>query len=860
MTFPATTSLLKTSSSLFREADWTCCALAPAAIVHPSQLENVAADWFTVKVPGTIAAALRDHGRWNFDQPVDIDASDWWFRTTFSVPAEFLSSEHAASISRLCFDGLATLTEVWLNGESVLTTDNMFRGYQVDVSAMLQPENTLVIVFRSLQKHLQQKRPRPRWKTNLVAHQQLRWVRTSLLGHIPGWSPPVPTVGPWRDIRLETAPVQLEHRQLHTDLEGTTGLVHLTARISTSSSVHQAELRVGNHVLPLNIQPNDSGATLTGKMRIPDVPLWWPHTHGTPHVFPCQIVVSTSDETFHFACPDVGFRKLDVETSDRGFSLRVNHVPIFCRGACWTINDIFTISGTRKSLEHDLRLARDAGMNMLRIGGTMCYESDAFYQLCDRLGILVWQDFAFANMDYPVQDKEFRQNIRHEACEQLQRLASHPSVAVYCGNSEIEQQAAMLGMPRELWTNDWFADELPELCAKHHPGTAYVPSTPTGGALPFQPRAGLTHYYGVGAYLRTIDDVRRSEVRFTPECLGFSHIPEMATVEDFMHGAVPVMHSPQWKRRVPRDTGAGWDFEDVRDHYLRERFQVDPVMLRSHNLPRYLQLSRIVTGELMAQVFSEWRSGHSRTQGALVWFYKDLWPAAGWGIIDSAGLPKAVYYALKRVWNSRQLTVTDEGLNGLHLHLTNETAKSCEGFVQVQLLREPNVVIAQSEVPVHLPPRSRRMLTADEILDRFCDVTYAYRFGPPQHDVVLVTWFNEQHQPISEAFHFIHRKDPLPTRPIAVESSVHEQGDGRILVELCSDSFLYGVHLHARGFLPDQNDFHLGPQRTKEIHFSPISGKSLAFQGELEALNLADVHLLPNITQSETGEIPCRLS
>lgn len=842
----STESPTNSSSPALMGTGWQCCAQSPDSVTDPAQLDDVSADWLPAEIPGTVASALRAHGRWSFDRPVDIDASDWWFRTSFSAGSRFLTLD--SRLAFLCFDGLATLAEVWLNGESILTTDNMFRGDRVDVSDKLQSENELVIVFRSILHNLKRKRPRPRWKTNLVQHQQLRWLRTSLLGRIPGWSPPVPAVGPWRAIRLETDPVQLWDRNLTARLDGTTGIVRLQARVSASVPLVDARLRVGEHAASLHIATDENGSTISGELTIEQVPLWWPHTHGGPRLLNCDISITTADGEFHFAGPDIGFRKLEVDTSDHGFGLRVNDVPVFCRGACWTVSDVFTFRGSAESLERDLRLARDAGVNMLRVTGTITYESDDFYRLCDHLGILVWQDFPFANLDYPVQDEGFRRSIEREAVEQLRRLASHPCLAVYCGNSEIEQQAAMLGLPRELWTNAWFSADLPALCAAHHPGTVYVPSSPTGGAMPFQPDTGLTHYYGVGAYLRTIDDVRRSDVRFTPECLGFSNVPDAATLESLTGGSLPAAHSPLWKQRVPRDTGAGWDFEDVRDHYVKELFGVDPVALRSRNMPRYLQLGRVATGEMMSQVFSEWRSCHSRTQGALVWFYKDLWPGAGWGILDSAGQPKAVYYALKRTWNSRQLTVTEEGLNGLHLHLTNETDAECDGFVEVQLLREPATVVAREEVAVKVSPRSRQMMTANEILGRFTDVSYAYRFGPPQHDVVHVTWFDKGRQPVCEAFHLISRRDPVPTRNVVVNSSAQPNCDGTYRVQFRSDSFLHSVHLQARGYLPSDNFFHLGPNRTKEILFQPFGEVPVAFQAEVDALNL---HETQRVSQGE---------
>jgi beta-mannosidase len=447
----------------------------------------------------------------------------------------------------------------------------------------------------------------------------------------------------------------------------------------------------------------------------------------------------------------------------------------------------------------------------------------------------------FANMDYPVDDAALAENITIEATQQLDRLAQHPCVAVYCGNSEIEQQAAMLGMARELWRNRWFGEQLPALCSQHHPGTAYVPSSPSGGVLPFHTRTGVTHYYGIGAYLRSLRELRQADVKFTSECLGFSNIPETEAIDEIMGGLMPVMHHPRWKQRVPRDTGAGWDFEDVRDHYLRELFNVDPVTLRSFDMPRYLELSRVASGEMMARTFAEWRSGHSRNAGALVWFYKDLWPAAGWGIVDSTGTPKAAYYQLKRAWQTRQLSITDEGLDGLHLHLGNETAVLVEGFVEVQLLREPNVVVARHEIAVKVAGRSLEMRSVDEILGSFFDVNYAYRFGPQSHHVVIATWFSADREVISEAFHLTRARNPV-AQPLSAETlgaKAEALGDGRYQLRLKSDRFLQSVRLSAKGFLPDDNYFHLAPGRTKAVSFTPTFEKSGALEVYVEALNVA---------------------
>lgn len=818
-------------------SQWRCCAQPPGVISDPAQLASTQSEWFSASVPGTVASILAANHRWLFEQPQDIDASDWWFQTSF--PANPQNERHPA---QLHFEGLATLAEIWLNGELLLKTDNMFRSYCVDVSSRLRAHNELVIGFRSLTEELTRKRPRPRWKTNLVNHQQLRWHRTTLQGRIPGWSPPTPAIGPWRPVKLETGPMTLYDVQLRPQLNGTTGVVSFEARVLTSSSLRGAALCVGSQAEALRFEHAVNGYLLRGQVIVPEVRQWWPHTHGQPIRYDCELCLEFDDFQYRLPCAPVGFRQLRV-TDQSGFQIHVNDQPIYCRGACWTVSDCLSLAGDEDQLRRELTLARDAGVNMLRVGGTMVYESESFYRLCDELGILVWQDFMFANMDYPFDDEVFRQNVLAEVKEQLHRLGSHACVAVYCGNSEVEQQAAMLGMPRELWTNSWFSEQLPELCARLHPGAAYVPSTPTGGVLPFQPNAGLAHYYGVGAYLRPVSDVRRSDVKFTPECLGFSNVPDAPAIEALMQGSHVVTHDPRWKRRIPRDTGAGWDFEDVRDHYLREVFGVDPVQLRSRDTAMYLEASRLVTGQMMQEAFSEWRSGHSHNHGALVWFYKDLWPGAGWGILDSTGTPKAAYYALKRIWSNRQLAVTDEGLNGLHLHLTNETAEACNGTLEVALLKEPNVIVARQEIAARVEGRSLRTFSADEVLRGFYDVSYAYRFGSAHHDVVIATWLDSERNAISQAFHFIQRRLPSIDRSIKLDAATDTCHDG-YRITLRSDRFLHGVRVAAQGYLPDDNYFHLPPDQIKSVTFRADSPQPPKFKALIEAMNMDSGHVV----------------
>ena len=449
----------------------------------------------------------------------------------------------------------------------------------------------------------------------------------------------------------------------------------------------------------------------------------------------------------------VGFRSIAIDKTDDSFGFNVNGTSVFCRGAVWTTTDIVTLGGSAKDYRAALTRVKDAGMNMLRIGGTMFYENDIFFDLCDELGILVWQDFMFANMDYPVDDEAFIRDVEAEVKGFLSRRQANPCIALFCGSSEVEQQAAMLGLSSESWSNRLFSELLPGWCKESHPDLSYIPSTPTGGDLPFQVNAGVAHYYGVGAYRRPPEDARRAEVRFASECLAFSNVPEPFAAKALLVHAAPGQH-PLWKERVPRDTGAEWDFEDVRDFYMARMFAVKPETLRSTDRERYLALARVTSGELMAGAFSEWRRAKSTCSGALVWFYRDLWPGAGWGLLDSSGIPKSAYYYLKRALQPISTFFSDEGLNGLRLHIINDSAQGFDVELDITIYRG-NTQVDTCHVQESIPARASRELHVEGCLKRFVDSTYAYRFGPPGHDLVIAVVKNiVTKSTIGESYYF----------------------------------------------------------------------------------------------------------
>lgn len=811
--------------------EWFLVESNSGQINSPAELDTDKFPSIKAIVPGTVAQTLHENNLWDIDSQRNFDSSDWWYSTTFDL----VDMEN--ELIELNFEGLATLCDIWVNGQLIHQSRSMFLTFKLNISNIIKPHNTLHLCFRSLTAELKVKKPRPRWKTKLVDHQNLRWIRTTLLGKIPGWSPPISAVGPWKPITF-TEPCVPQNVKLTASVKEAKGLVDIEFELfGQHNLIDEVIVTVGDIAHKLNQSSNGNCMRAHGQLVFENVKLWWPHTHGEPYLHPVKIEVISTQSRQIYELPSIGFKRVHVDQTKGGYDLHVNDQLIFCRGACWTINDIISLVGNEKQLENTLVLMKQAGANMIRVGGTMVYEQNLFYELCDQLGILIWQDFMFANMDYPTTCEEFSASVKEEITQQLIRLRSHPCIAVYCGNSEVLQQASMMGLSVEKEANGLFDALIPKLCSEHHKEIPYIASSPIGGALPFHPNTGLTHYYGIGAYQRPIQELRSHDVKFSPEALGFANVPVAHTRNHIFSGGSPVVHDARWKQRTPRDSGTGWDFEDIRDYYFQILFNQDPIQLRYSDPDRYLRLSETVTGELMHQVYSEWRSGYSKCTGGLIWFLKDLWPGAGWGVIDSFGIPKACYYYLKRVWQPISIVLTDENINGLHIHVINESNEPLEAELYLQVFHKGRLEIANCKTGVEVKRQSKTSLNADSMLGQFYDLTNSYRFGPKKHNFVLVQLIKNK-SVLCQKHYFPDSEFPdfVPASEIEITATEIDSGD--IEVKINSKKLLFGVNIECEGYFPDDNYFHLAPNFTKHVTLRKSDIKILRFKCYLSALNL----------------------
>lgn len=671
----------------------------------------------------------------------------------------------APADGEVVFDGLATLATVLVDGEVAAESESMWVPVRVPVAA---GEHHVEVRCHALTPRLAEpRRPRARWRQKVAYDGNLRWFRTSLLGRAPGFAPGPPVVGLWRPAWFVADEPVLT---LRPRLEGDDGVLRARAD-------RDGVLRLGTHALDLR-------ANEWGELRLPAVERWWPHTHGEPHLYEVE---------FEGLERRIGFRSLAAEGDllADGLALTVNGIRVFVRGAIWTP----VPEGEERAT---LDAARSAGLNAVRLAGTGVYETSAFHDLADELGMLVWQDLMFANLDYPFEEPAFRTAVDAELDALAAVIGGRPSLAVVCGGSEIEQQVAMLGLTPALGRPPAF----PQMEALD---AVYVPNAPCGTDRPLRPDDGVANWFGVGGYRRPLSDARAAGVRFASECLALANVGD----DGDLTGAM-------------RDAGSPWDFMDVTRHYREELYGAGaPDAL----LPW-------VSGDVMAEVLGEWRRAGSPCQGAFVLWLRDLAPGAGWGLLDHRGEPKAALGALRSVLAPVAIWTTDEGLGGIGIHVANDRPARLEAVVRVAAYRDSEHLGAESRTDVTVPGHGSWTGDVETLLGHWIDAAYAYRFGAPQHDLVVVALETPAGALLGQAGRFPAGR-PATARS-AGELGLHAELEEGV-VRLRSLRAVVGVRVRAAGARACEDVVLLEPGRERVIRCAPGPPTSAT----VSALNLS---------------------
>ena len=654
-----------TSQRLIDLHDGWQLAEAPAGLDGVALTALPAEAWLPAAVPGTAHGALLAAGR--IPDPFygrnELDVRwvaerRWVWRLAFDAG-------ELAPREELLFEGLDTYCTVWLNGERLLQSDNMFVPQRVDVRSRLKPgRNELLLCFEPALAEAR--------KAEAVHGKRALWNGDSARLHARkaqyhfgwDWGPELITCGPWRPVRRFSGAARMADLQCRStvDMAARTATLQVAAQIDGTGTRCAFELRdaQGRCVAAQDVDPVQGAASAT--LAVTDADLWWPRGLGAQPLY--TLVARLLDDAGRVLAEDsrrIGLRQLRlVQEPVEGeaglsFHFEVNGQDVFAGGANWIPDDNLLERITPARYRERVAQAAAAHMNMLRVWGGGIYEHEAFYEACDELGILVWQDFMFACGIYPANDA-FLASVRAEAEAAVKRLRHHACLALWCGNNEDymiaeSQGLAGPGVPAERFeARAIYEGLLPEVCAALDPDRAYWPGspfTPGADAKSSDATVGDRHSWEVWhQQMLPYQHYGQVQARFVSE-FGMQSHPSLALFEQVLpeDERFPESRTVLWHNKA--GSAAGPDGHRRLAVYLADNLRVGAT------LADHVYATQFVQAEAMRVAYQDFRRrwqhpGARAVSGALVWQLNDCWPVTSWALIDSAGTVKPAWHAVRR--------------------------------------------------------------------------------------------------------------------------------------------------------------------------------------------------------------------
>ncbi|KAM5350933.1 hypothetical protein ACJ41O_003656 [Fusarium nematophilum] len=626
-------------------------------------------EWKPVaRVPTVTHIDLMDNGVISdpFLNMNEIDAewvgeTSWTYRTRFASPAKDGASVY------LLFDGLDTFAKVQLNDSVILESDNMFLSHRIDVTKLLKEENTLFIDFDSaLLRGREIKDKMPDHQFVLFNGEGGRLaVRKAQYHWGWDWGPKLMTAGPWRPVRLEVSWAHIDDAFVRYDLSEDLKTVEGKVDVQVDGEFDEARLsiRFGDDV----VFSGETASPSEGKASIPftigDPKAWYPSGYGNQPLYEVTVDVIKDGHVLDSWSKKTGFRRSELVQRDdshgQSFFFRVNGIDIFCGGSCWIPADSLLPRITPDKYRQWLQLMVDGNQIMTRIWGGGIYEEDAFYDICDELGLLVWQDFMFACGNYPVWP-EFIDSIREEAKQNVRRLRHHPSVVIYAGNNEDYQVQESCDLTFNWEDKDpqswlktnyparyYYEHLLPEVMAQESPDVVYWPASPFSSGKPTADKTIVWH--GTQEKYQTFHKLGG---RFNSE-FGMEAFPVVSTLQHFITNAAEYFQQSQTM-----------DFHNKADGHERRiaTYLVENFRPRE-DLESYVYLTQLCQSEALAYAYRGWRrqwGDDRRCGGVLVWQLNDCWPGISWAIVDYFLRKKPSFYAIARALEPLAVAVERE--------------------------------------------------------------------------------------------------------------------------------------------------------------------------------------------------------
>jgi len=803
-------------------------------------------EWHPATVPGCVHTDLLANKliedpffRDNEKRQQWIGKTDWEYQTTINVTAELVRRRNI----ELVFNGLDTYANVFLNDTPILSADNMFRTWRVDVKKFLRPgPNVLRIKFRSpineilpVMAKLDYELP----ASNDQGEKTSPYTRKAPYQYGWDWGPRFVTSGIWKPVELEAwddariDDLHIKQNSISKEKADLTAAVEVVTSSPTTVTV-EIENAADNHVVATKRINLTAGANdLEIPLTIANPRLWYPVGFGDQAMYTFAAHLKFGGKTVDNREKRTGLRTLELrQVPDQfgiSFEFVVNGIPIFGHGANWIPADSFPTRVTPEKYRQLLTSLRDANMNMVRVWGGGIYEDDHFYDLADELGILVWQDFMFACSMYPG-DKASLDNVRGEVVDNVKRLRDHPSIVIWVGNNEIETAWQHWGgwkdkNPSFVWEDyqKLFLRLLPETLAAYDPSRPYWQSSPSSNFQADSEFQGIgdTHYWQVWHAEKPFSEYEKQYPRFMSE-YGFQSFPEIDTVKYYTTDAdrasieTPIMLAHQ---RHPRGN------QLIRTYMLREYNQ-------PKDFESFLYVSQVLQAEGIKLGAEHLRRIMPQNMGSLYWQANDCWPVASWSSMDYFGRWKALMYYTRRFYAPLLVSMhVDDG--NMNFFVINDLPQPKRADLTIDVLDLSGRVISTRHADVNAEPiRGKSYLT----------VPVAQLLGSlNQNDVVVRATLKSANEVVStNGYYFKRYKEMAFTRP-NINTEVLSAAGG-FVVRVESDRLARGVNLYgvSTGFFRD-NYFDLFPDRPVEVHFRNDAGLSIdQFRAALKVRSLAD--------------------
>jgi beta-mannosidase len=622
-----------------------------------------------------------------------VGHADWRYETT--LPKRDPTFERAD----LVFDGLDTAAQVAVGNQVVGETANMHRSYRFDVTDLLASDSeSLSVRFTSAYAAAEANR-RLLGDRPAAYREPFNHIRKMACNFGWDWGPTLVTAGIWRAARLEqwstarlarvrpvvTVADDIGRVEIHLDVERTA---------AGADRPLVVEVRIGDVRASRVIDAGQNGAAVTVEVAQPQ--LWWPHTYGDQPRYECVVALRDQDSGAELDSWErrIGFRTIELDTSvdehGTAFALVVNGERLFARGVNWIPDDTFPSRVGPARYLRRLTQAAEANVDLIRVWGGGIYESDAFYDSCDELGLMVWQDFAFACAAYSEEDP-LRREIDAEARENVARLMPHPSLMLWNGNNENLWGFRDWGWEELLdgasWGEGYYLGLLPRIVADVDPTRPYWAGSPWSGSWrrhPNDPDHGVSHSWEVWNQC-DYTEYLASVPRFLAE-FGWQAPPTLATLGHAIGEAPLLADSPAMLHRQKAVDGDGKLRRGLAAHFD------DPTSFDEWHF-----LTQVNQARAVALGVEHWRSQWPVCAGTVLWQLNDCWPAISWAAIDNAGRAKPLYHELRRLYADRLLTFQRRD-GRLAVAVVNQSREPWAGTLDVRRIRVDGSVVVRTEL------------------------------------------------------------------------------------------------------------------------------------------------------------------